>query len=102
MVNSLKSSHKKILIVIVALLVLLGGGMWLRHAGSGGPPASKAGPPGGPGGSAPPAMTVRVAEVKSAALREDVTAIGTLLANESISIRSEVYGRITQNHNREG
>ena len=102
MVNSLKSSHKKILIVIVALLVLLGGGMWLRHAGSGGPPASKAGPPGGPGGSAPPAMTVRVAEVKSAALREDVTAIGTLLANESISIRSEVDGRITQIHFREG
>lgn len=76
--------------------------MWLRHAGSGGPPANKAVPGGGPGGTAPPAMTVRVAEAKSGALREDVTAIGTLLANESITIRSEVDGRITQIHFREG
>ncbi|MBI5752418.1 MAG: biotin/lipoyl-binding protein, partial [Hydrogenophilales bacterium] len=96
----MKSSHNKILIVIAAALVLAGGGMWLRHAGSGGPPANKLVPPGA--GSAPPAMTVRVAEVKSAALREDVTAIGTLLANESITIRSEVDGRITQIHFREG
>lgn len=75
--------------------------MWLRHAGSGGSPTAP-GSGGSPGGSAPPAMTVRVAEVKSAAMREDVTAIGTLLANDSITIRSEVDGRITQIHFREG
>lgn len=77
--------------------------MWLRHTSNGAPPANQTATPGGnPGGAAPPAMTVRVAEVKSAALREDVTAIGTLLANDSITIRSEVDGRITQIHFREG
>lgn len=47
-------------------------------------------------------MTVRVAEAKSTAMREEVSAIGTLLADESITIRSEVDGRITQIHFREG
>lgn len=76
--------------------------MWLRYSGSSsGMPVAKPESK-GLGDAAPPAMTVRVAEAKSAALREDVSAIGTLLANESITIRSEVDGRITQIHFREG
>ncbi len=70
--------------------------MWLRYSGgSSGAPVAK------PEGKAP-AMTVRVDEVKSAALREEVSAIGTLLANEAITIRAEVDGRITHIHFREG
>ncbi len=91
---------KKILIAIVAASVLIGGGIGLRQASIIGPAKGKTAP--GSGSGAPPAMTVRVAEAKSAAMREDVSAIGTLLANESITIRSEVDGRITHIYFREG
>ncbi len=76
--------------------------MWLRYSGgsSGMPVAKPAGK--APGGAAVPALTVRVAVAKSAALREEVSAIGTLLANEAITIRAEVDGRITHIHFREG
>lgn len=73
--------------------------MWLRQINNGLPKANADGK--APGG-APPAITVRVAQAKSTAMREEITAIGTLLANDSVTLRSEVDGRITQIHFREG
>jgi membrane fusion protein (multidrug efflux system) len=59
------------------------------EAGAGkGPP----GPGGRPGGPA----TVEVAKVVSAALREEVVAAGTLRANEIVTLRSEVAGRVVR------
>jgi membrane fusion protein (multidrug efflux system) len=46
-----------------------------------------------PGG---PAVAVEVAAVQSAQLQEDVSAIGTLRSNESVVVRPEISGRITE------
>lgn len=56
---------------------------------------------GGGKGSKPPA-TVEVLPVRSAALTTALTAIGTLRANESLSVRPEVAGRVTAIGFREG
>ena len=42
----------------------------------------------------PPAMPVRAATVKVGAVATDISAVGTLIANESIMVRPEVAGRI--------
>ena len=57
--------------------------------------AGGAGGAGGPGGGRPagPAF-VEVSKVAAAALREEAVAAGTLRANEIVTIRSEVAGRV--------
>jgi membrane fusion protein (multidrug efflux system) len=54
-----------------------------------------------PGGK-PPAMPVRTAVVKEMPLSHEATAVGSLLANESIMVRPEIAGRVTGIHFREG
>jgi membrane fusion protein (multidrug efflux system) len=49
---------------------------------------------GGPPPGAP--VAVEVAEVKTARLQEDATAIGTLRSNESVVVRPEISGRISR------
>lgn len=63
--------------------------------------APSAAPPGNAGAKAPgpPAgapVAVEVAAVKTARLQEDAAAIGTLRSNESVVVRPEISGRITQ------
>ncbi|MFN5511089.1 MAG: hypothetical protein ACK49H_07470, partial [Burkholderiales bacterium] len=57
--------------------------------------AKAAGGPGGAGGGRPagPAF-VEVSKVAVAALREEAVAAGTLRANEIVTLRSEVAGRV--------
>ncbi|MEO5657023.1 MAG: efflux RND transporter periplasmic adaptor subunit [Nitrospiria bacterium] len=55
------------------------------------PPAAGAPGPGGP----PRGMPVEAAPVRVETLTDRVTAVGTLQANESVTIRSEIAGRIT-------
>ena len=50
----------------------------------------------------PMAMPVKLAPVKQGAVNRDATAVGTLLANESVIIRPEIAGRVTAIHFREG
>ncbi|MEW6325623.1 MAG: efflux RND transporter periplasmic adaptor subunit, partial [Nitrospirota bacterium] len=50
----------------------------------------------------PPAMPVETALVKTGTVREEVGTVGTLQANESVIIRSEIAGRIRQIHFSEG
>jgi len=48
------------------------------------------------------AMPVRIASVTQGAVANDVTAVGNLLANESVVIRPEIAGRVTGIHFAEG
>ncbi|WP_207458314.1 efflux RND transporter periplasmic adaptor subunit [Azospirillum sp. SYSU D00513] len=102
------------LLVIALLLALAGGGYWyfVKQGGtvdglvaalkSGKLPqaapapggASKGGAPGGPPGGMPP-MPVEAAPVKVGTLARTITAVGSLLSEESVIIRPEVAGRIT-------
>jgi membrane fusion protein (multidrug efflux system) len=56
----------------------------------------------GPPGGAPPAMPVKVAPVKVTTVNVEISAVGTLLAEESVMIRPEVPGRVTDIHFNEG
>ena len=58
-------------------------------------PASK--PP-----AKPMAMPVKLAHVKQGVVNKEATAVGTLLANESVIIRPEIAGRVTAIHFSEG
>jgi len=80
------------MVVVVVVAAFLGGAWWLFMG-------AKAQPAGGPGAGGPPggfAMPVEAAPVKVATSRREVTAIGTLRSNESISLRPEVAGRLVE------
>lgn len=110
---------------IVAILVLaaLGGGAYWYFVKQGGtvagltalatetyagltgakPPApggASAGKPGGPAAGGPPGgmppMPVEAVPVKIGAVARTVTAVGTLLSNESVVVRPEVAGRVSE------
>jgi membrane fusion protein, multidrug efflux system len=49
-----------------------------------------------------PAVPVEAAKVTAAPLREQVTAIGTLLSNEAVTVSSEIPGRLKEIHFQEG
>lgn len=59
-------------------------------------------PPPKPGPGAPMGMPVKAAPVKTGTVTSEVTAVGTLLANESVMIRPEVAGRVSAIHFNEG
>lgn len=70
-------------------------------AGSAGKQAGSASPGAVPGG-APPGPPVKVVMVRESAVTDDVTAVGSLLAEESVVIRPEIAGRIVKIHFIEG
>ncbi len=98
---------------IIALLVLaaLGGGAYwyfVKQGGSVGeltalvkglagpaPTGPAVGKPAGPPGGAPP-MPVEAVPVKIGSVARTVTAVGSLLSNESVVIRPEIAGRISE------
>jgi membrane fusion protein (multidrug efflux system) len=97
----------KPLVAAIALLVVAaaaGGGFWAgksavsasNDAGAGKPVGAPA--KGGTGGSggAGAGTAVETARVTMATLPESITAIGTLRSDESVSIRPEVSGRISE------
>lgn len=61
---------------------------------AGGAPAAGGGAGGAPGGK-PPGLPVKAAPVRVGTFSTDVTAVGSLLAQESVLIRSEIDGRVT-------
>lgn len=73
-----------------------GGSSALGAAGSGSANPAPTGPGGGggPGGGRPPA--VEVAKVAVARLTDDAQAVGSLRSRQSVMLRPEVSGRITQ------
>ena len=56
----------------------------------------------GDGASASPAITVEVARVGVMHLRDDTQAVGSLRSRQSVVVRPEVSGRITQLNFRDG
>lgn len=50
----------------------------------------------------PPGVPVKAAQVRISRLSTDVSAVGTLLANESVMIRPEIAGRVVAIHFHEG
>jgi membrane fusion protein (multidrug efflux system) len=88
---------KRLVIALAALAVLGGAGLyWKYHASS--PLPQTAAAPAGKGGAVP----VKVGTVKTGAISDEASAVGTLLANESVMIRPEREGRIAAIHFTEG
>ncbi len=110
------------MLVVLVVAAAAGGGYWygaLRNAApppgagagaAGGPGASPAGGksaagapggPGGPGGQAP-AVAVESTRVGTAPVPQVITAVGSLRSDESVTLRPEVAGRITDIMFKEG
>jgi membrane fusion protein (multidrug efflux system) len=82
----------------VALIAACFAWSWFAVHVSAAPPAGKEG--GMAGG--PPPMPVEVATVTSGTVNVDISAVGTLQANESVTIRPQISGRIETIHFDEG
>jgi membrane fusion protein, multidrug efflux system len=89
---------KRLVLLLVAIAVLVAGGLYWKRSSVPSSASRMAAPAkGGPMGLPVKAGTVRVGTVV-----DEVNAVGTLLANESVMIRPERDGRIAQIHFAEG
>jgi membrane fusion protein (multidrug efflux system) len=95
----------------VALIVMLVVGIWgykkfgkpapAAPPAATAPAAAKPVPPAG-GGGAPQGMPVEAEVAKAERIAQEIIAVGSLRSNESVTLRSEIAGRITGIHFREG
>lgn len=76
--------------IAVALVVLLAGGLWW-FVRPGAAPHGAAAPE---AGSPPPGMPVEVEQVASEPLTREIVAVGSLRADESVTVSAEVAGRV--------
>lgn len=90
---------KRILLILLATGVLVAAGSYWKHLASS--PAQKPAAQAGVSGP-PPGLPVKTGIVKTGTISEEVSAVGTLLANESVMIRPETDGRIAGIHFAEG
>ncbi len=89
---------KRLVLFLVAVAVLVAGGFyWKRATVPSSAPKMVA-----PGKGGPMGLPVKAGIVRTGTIVEEVSAIGTLLANESVMIRPERDGRIAQIHFAEG
>jgi membrane fusion protein (multidrug efflux system) len=91
---------KKLLLFLVAFGVLAGTGYYWKQSTSSSA-APKAAATTGPG-APPQGLPVKAGTVVTGRISEEVSAVGTMLANESVMIRPEVDGRISVIHFAEG
>lgn len=77
---------------ITGLLLVGGGGYWLGSLASPKPQNKSA----TQATSAPPAITVEAGKVAQMSLPQGITAVGSLRSDESITLRPEVAGRISE------
>ncbi|MFZ5861718.1 MAG: efflux RND transporter periplasmic adaptor subunit [Nitrospirota bacterium] len=73
----------------VAAAIVLAGSAWAVYAQRPGGAPGAGGPPGGM-----PPMPVEAARVRVGPVAQEIGAVGSLLANESVIIRAEIAGRI--------
>jgi len=66
------------------------------------PPAAGPGPAAGAGGGPPKGLPVKAVPVKVGEVQADISAVGSLLAEESVIIRPELDGRVVDIHFAEG
>ena len=91
---------KRLVLAVAALAVLAGAGMYWKHRASA-PAIEKAAEPAkgkGAGGPVP----VKIGKVATGTISVEVTAVGTLLASESVMIRPDRDGRVVEIHFTEG
>lgn len=65
-------------------------------------PAPSAKPAGAAAGGPPPGLPVKAVQVKLGEVRSELTAVGSLLADEAVIIRPEIDGRVVAIHFDEG
>jgi membrane fusion protein (multidrug efflux system) len=114
----MKLRHPITLLALVAAIGVAAAAWWFQRASgpapgvtTAGPTAAGAGPaatsggpgggaprPGGPGGAAGPGspVAVEVAKAQARPIADDVQAVGTLRARQSVVLRPEVDGRVLQ------
>jgi len=68
-----------------------------KAAGGGAPPSG-----GAPGGGKPMGLPVKAVQVSMGEILQEVTAVGSLIADESVMIRPEIDGRLVGIHFEEG
>jgi membrane fusion protein (multidrug efflux system) len=88
---------KRVILLLLAVAVLASAGFYWKQRTSTSAVARPAQPAKGGGG-----VPVKVGAVRTGTISEEATAVGTLLANESVMIRPEREGRITVIHFTEG
>lgn len=89
---------KRLVFLLVAVAVLVAGGLYWKHSRTPSAAPKMAAP--GKGGRT--GLPVKAGIVRTGTIVHEVSAIGTLLANESVMIRPERDGRIAQIHFAEG
>lgn len=89
---------KRIVYLVTAVALLVAAGFAWQHYSKPKPLAAAAKSAAGP----VRALPVKAAQVRTDTVVEAVTAVGTLLANESVMIRPEIDGRIAEIHFQEG
>jgi membrane fusion protein (multidrug efflux system) len=97
------SKHLYSVVAVAGIAAASGAAWWYQHKPQGGAesntaaaaPAGSAVGPAAPGGAARP-PTVEVARVETLRLIDDAQAVGSLRSRQSVVLRPEVSGRITQ------
>ncbi|PJI98032.1 membrane fusion protein (multidrug efflux system) [Acidovorax sp. 69] len=95
------SKNKYIVFAAIGIAVASGAAWWLQKpapAARSEAPAAKGGAPGG----ANRPVAVEVVSVRQMVLRDDAEAVGSLRSRQSVMLRPEVGGRITQLNFRDG
>ena len=90
---------KRLVLAVAAIALLAGVGFYWKYSAFS-TVAQKAAVPAAKGGQG--GVPVKVGKVKTGPISEEVAAVGSLLANESVIIRPEREGRITTIHFEEG
>jgi len=107
--------NKPVAVAVIVILVVAaaGSGYWMgQHKiaslpgatgpQAGGSPGPASGPGTGPGAQANGAVTVEAAKVTLTALPQAITAVGSLRSDESVTVRPEAAGRISEIGFKEG
>ena len=83
---------------LVVAATAAGGGYWYgtRQAVQPAPPATATAKAGKSGGDVQEATVVEVSRVAAVALPQTITAVGSLRSDESVTLRPEIAGRITE------
>jgi membrane fusion protein (multidrug efflux system) len=90
-------------LLVLALLAIFAGVPAASRAQQGGKaPGKSSGSPSGSQSGKPMGLPVKAAPARIGTVSSEVTAVGTLLANESVVIRPEIAGRVTAIHFNEG
>jgi membrane fusion protein, multidrug efflux system len=90
---------KRLVLTVAAIALLAGIGLYWKYSASF-PAAQKGAGPAAKGAQA--SVPVKVGKVRTGTISEEVAAVGSLLASESVMIRPERDGRITTIHFTEG